>query len=97
MNITLLPGRVLIVPDPPETSNPKGVIIYPDVERKYASTARAYLHEPLGEEDFTGKRIIYVKWSGKPLTWKGIDFLIIKEEAVLGVIEEETDDQDAID
>jgi co-chaperonin GroES (HSP10) len=91
MNISLLPGHVLLIVDPPLTES-KGGILFPDVEKVYACTGYVLLHEPLGivDEDLTKKRIIFRKWSTRDFEWNGTTLTVVHEQNVLAILEEET-------
>jgi len=86
MNITLLPGHLLVVKDPPTTESAGG-IAYPDVETIYPTSAYVHIHEKGGEiaEDLTHRRIIFAKFAERDFEWKGTTFSVVAEAAVLAV------------
>jgi len=86
MTLSLLPGPLLVLPDPDEVA--KGEILYPDVERVHACSGTVMLHERRGLDDLTGKRIFVQKWSDRGLELRGTRFWIIREAAVLMILEE---------
>lgn len=86
-SISMLPGRLLLVVDPPETRSRRG-ILYPDVEAVHAAAGRVLLHEPVDLEDLTGRRVIFQKWAGRPFDWGGTTFHVFREGAILATIEE---------
>jgi len=84
----LLPGRLLINIEPPEDRTKSG-LLYPSVEKVYASTAMVLHHDPHSlEENLTGKRIIFQKWSSKDFEWNGTTLSVIREGNVQAIIEE---------
>ena len=86
MNISLLPGTLLVAKDPDETQ--KGLILYPDVEKVVAVTGTVLMHERRAfDEDLTGKRIVLQKWSQRTLEIQGTTFWVVREAAVLMIVE----------
>lgn len=89
MNISLLPGTLLVSPAPDEAMS-KGGIHYPDVERVVACIGLCHLHEPGGliGEDLTGKNVVIQKWSQRSFEWNGTLLWVIRENAILAVLED---------
>lgn len=89
----LLPGRVLLTRDPPALRYSSGLF---RVDKTYADTGHVLLHEPRAlDEDLTGKRVVFAKWSGKDFEWRGTTLTVLTEGAVLAVIDKETDDAES--
>lgn len=78
--------------DPDETMY-KGVIHLPDVARTRAVTGLCHVHSPLEEDDLTGKRIAFTKWSDREFRLAGHHFCIIHERDVLATLEETDETQ----
>jgi ABC-type amino acid transport substrate-binding protein len=87
MNISLLPGHLLVAKDPDETGTQ--YIHFPDVEHVHACIGTVLMHERRSLEDLTGKRIVIQKWSERILELSGTKFWLIREAAVLMILEEE--------
>lgn len=88
--LRLLPGKALLRLDPDEDR--VGLIYVPDVSRKRSGTARCIWHEPSTsweEDSCAGKRVVYEKWAGKPVTFAGVEYYIVDEGAILATLEED--------
>jgi len=65
-----------------------------------AATGYVPLHEPsnwwlfIKEEDLTGKRIVFDKWSPNAFTWEGVECWLLSEAAVLAVFEKEEEEDE---
>ncbi len=86
--LSVLPGRLLVTRDPLEERTASGRIILPANERKVAATGFCHLHEPVGVENLTGKRIVFERWTWRTFTLDGHEFTIVREGAVLAVEDE---------
>lgn len=83
-DVVMLPGRLLILEEPPIDRTASGRILFPDVERITASCAFVLLHTQKAlERNMTSRRIVFSKHSGKTLELKGTKLRVIREGAVL--------------
>lgn len=99
-----LPGRCLISFELDETSvfkpGMKFDIILPDNLRRKARIAFCHLHNSTFDEDFTEKRIIVDRWSGRPFKvqhadGKEYEYYIISQYSVLATLDELTSQEPA--
>lgn len=83
---TILSGHLLVAPDPDIVH--KGRIHFPDNMHKKSETGLVVQHQPWGlDEDLTGERVLFEKWSWRELSLGGFTFYLIKEESVFAVLE----------
>lgn len=83
----ILPGNVLLAPDPDEVRS-SGGIWFSDGMRKKSETGLVVQHAPLFlEEDLLGKRILVEKWAWKTLDLNGTKFYLLSELSVWAIID----------
>jgi chaperonin GroES len=96
MSITPIHDRILVKPLDPETVTKSGIVI-PDnaqekpsrgtvicVGRGRALDNGTYLTPEVKENEV----VLYGKHAGQPVKVDGLDYLVLKEEDILGIIEE---------
>jgi chaperonin GroES len=96
MQFRPLHDRVVVTRIDPDEKTPGGIII-PDTAKEKPSEGRVISVGP-GRRDETGKitpidlevgdRVLFGKWSGTEVKIEGVDYLIMKESDILGVIEQ---------
>src|SRR5262245_52394026 len=91
-HIRVLPGRLIVLPDQ-DLKMHRGILHLPEQRAQPARTGVVILHNPAREEDFTNKRVVFDRWSGRPFKLirneQVAEFVLVHETAVLAVIEKE--------
>jgi chaperonin GroES len=97
MKFRPLRDRVVVERIDPEAKSAGGIII-PDTAQEKPSQGEIIAIGP-GSRDESGKlipidlkvgdRVLFGKWSGNEVKLDGVDYLIMKESDIMGVIEEE--------
>jgi co-chaperonin GroES (HSP10) len=82
----VLPGNLLVIPDPDQTS--KGSIYFPDNMHAKAQTGIVVQHGELYLDNLEGQRILFEKWTWRELKMKGIEFYIVTEASVWATVSE---------
>lgn len=87
--MTLLGDRVLVLPDPAEEVS-KGGIIIPDTAKEKPRRGKVIYVGPGTKDDPTtlkpGDIILYGKYSGTDYSHEGIEYLIMRETDVMGIL-----------
>jgi chaperonin GroES len=93
MSVTLLDNRVLISPQQEETSN--GGIVLPGSAQEKSDTGLVKATGPGKTKEDGGKiamtvkdgdKVLYSKYSGTEVKIAGEDYIIIREEDIMGVL-----------
>ena len=96
MNFRPLHDRVVVTRIDVNDKTPGGIII-PDTAKEKPSEGEVISVGPGGRDeagkitpiDLTvGDRVLFGKWSGTEVKIEGVDYLIMKESDILGVIEQ---------
>ncbi|MBU0650176.1 co-chaperone GroES [Patescibacteria group bacterium] len=90
-----LADYLLIEPAEKETTLPSGIVL-PDTSKEKPQEGKVLAKGP-GKKDENGKnveidvkvgaKVIYKKWGGTEIRQNGKDYLLVKEEDILAVIE----------
>jgi chaperonin GroES len=97
MKFRPLHDRVVVERIEPEAKSAGGIII-PDTAQEKPSQGEIIAVGPGGRDESgklipvdlkVGDRILFGKWSGTEVKLDGVDYLIMKESDIMGVIEEE--------
>jgi chaperonin GroES len=92
-----LHDRVVVKRIDAESKSAGGIII-PDTAQEKPSQGEIIAVGPGGRDEAgklipldlkTGDRVLFGKWSGTEVKLDGVDYLIMKESDIMGVIEEE--------
>jgi chaperonin GroES len=89
MKLKPINDRIVIKPAPAEEKT-KGGIIIPDTAKEKPQRGEVVAAGP-GKEDIkmtvkVGDVVLYGKYSGQELTYEGVDYLIMREDDVLVII-----------
>lgn len=89
MKLKPINDRIVIKPAPAEEKT-KGGIIIPDTAKEKPQRGEVVAVGP-GKEDVkmtvkVGDVVLYGKYSGQELTYEGVDYLIMREDDVLVII-----------
>ncbi|MBP7238613.1 MAG: co-chaperone GroES [Saprospiraceae bacterium] len=89
MKLKPINDRIVIKPAPAEEKT-KGGIIIPDTAKEKPQRGEVVAVGP-GKEDIkmtvkVGDVVLYGKYSGQELTYEGVDYLIMREDDVLVII-----------
>jgi chaperonin GroES len=96
MKFRPLHDRVVVERIDPEAKSAGGIII-PDTAKEKPSQGEIIAVGPGGRDESgmlipidlkVGDRVLFGKWSGTEVKIDGVDYLIMKESDVMGVIEE---------
>ena len=96
MKVRPLQDRV-IVKRIAEEEKTKGGIIIPDTAKEKPSEGEVISVGPGGRDDKgnlvpidlkTGDRVLFGKWSGTEVKLDGVDYLIMKESDIMGVLDQ---------
>ena len=96
MKFRPLHDRVVVTRIDPDSKTAGGIII-PDTAKEKPSEGEIIAVGPGGRDENgklipieleTGDRVLFGKWSGTEVKLDGIDYLIMKESDVMGVIEQ---------
>ena len=96
VNIKPLEDKILVQANEAETTTASGLVI-PDTAKEKPSQGEAIAVGPGGRDEAgklipidvkVGDRILFGKWSGTEVKLDGVEYLIMKESDVMGIIEE---------
>jgi chaperonin GroES len=96
MQFRPLHDRVVVTRIDAEDKTPGGIII-PDTVKEKPSEGRVISVGPGGRDEAgkiipidlkVGDRVLFGKWSGTEVKIEGVEYLIMKESDIMGVIEE---------
>jgi chaperonin GroES len=96
MKFRPLHDRVIVERIDPEAKSAGGIII-PDTAQEKPSQGEIIAVGPGGRDESgklipvdlkVGDRVLFGKWSGTEVKLDGVDYLIMKESDIMGVIEE---------
>jgi chaperonin GroES len=96
MKFRPLHDRVVVTRIHPDDKTPGGIII-PDTAKEKPSEGRVISVGPGGRDEAgkitpvdleVGDRVLFGKWSGTEVKIEGVEYLIMKESDILGVIEQ---------
>ncbi len=81
--------RVVVKPAPADTKTSGGIII-PDTAKEKPQQGKVIAVGP-GKDDNkmtvkVGDKVLYGKYSGQELNWKGDDYLIMREDDILVIL-----------
>ncbi|KKS22309.1 MAG: 10 kDa chaperonin [candidate division WWE3 bacterium GW2011_GWA1_41_8] len=90
-----LSDYVLIEPMDSQTTTPSGIVI-PDTAKEKPQQGRVIAAGPGKTEDgkttplqvAVGQVVMYKKWGGTEVRQEGKDYLLVKEEDILAIVEE---------
>ncbi len=90
MKLKPINDRIVIKPAPAEEKT-KGGIIIPDTAKEKPQRGEVVAVGP-GKEDIkmtvkVGDVVLYGKYSGQELTYEGVDYLIMREDDVLVILQ----------
>lgn len=81
MNLYILPGHMLIAPDPDEVR--KGRIWFSDNMHRKATTGLVVLHNQLFLDEFMeGKHVLFEKWSWREVVLQDTLFYLVPERSI---------------
>jgi chaperonin GroES len=98
MKFRPLHDRIVVERVDAEVKSAGGIII-PDTAQEKPSQGKVIAVGPGGRDEAgklipidlkTGDRVLFGKWSGTEVKIDGVDYLIMKESDIMGVIEETT-------
>ena len=96
MKFRPLHDRVVVERIDPEAKSAGGIII-PDTAQEKPSQGEIIAVGPGGRDEAgklipidlkVGDRVLFGKWSGTEVTLDGVDYLIMKESDIMGVLQE---------
>ena len=96
MNFRPLHDRVVVTRIDPETKTSGGIII-PDTAKEKPTEGEVIAVGPGGRDESgklipidlkNGDRVLFGKWSGTEVKIDGVEYLIMKESDIMGVVEQ---------
>jgi len=96
MNFRPLHDRVVVTRIDPETKTGGGIII-PDTAKEKPTEGEVIAVGPGGRDESgklipielkNGDRVLFGKWSGTEVKIDGVEYLIMKESDIMGVVEQ---------
>ena len=96
MNFRPLHDRVVVTRIDPETKTSGGIII-PDTAKEKPTEGAVIAVGPGGRDESgkliplelkNGDRVLFGKWSGTEVKIDGVEYLIMKESDIMGVVEQ---------
>ena len=98
MKFRPLHDRVVVTRIDAESKSPGGIII-PDTAKEKPTEGEVIAVGPGGRDESgklipidikSGDRVLFGKWSGTEVKIEGVEYLIMKESDIMGVIEQST-------
>ena len=95
LSVTPLHDRVIVKPAPAEEKTAGGIII-PDTAKEKPMEGEIIAVGPGGRDENgklvpldvkAGDRILFGKWSGTEIKLDGVEYLIMKESDIMGILE----------
>ena len=86
LNIKPLADRVLIEPAAAETKTASGIII-PDNSKEKPAQGEVVAVGKKAEDVKAGDKVIFGKYSGQEVKVEGVEYLIMKEEDIFGILQ----------
>lgn len=88
-----LGNRVVILPDPVETTTDSGIILTLDEKAERSQTTTGIVHDfgpaawldpVMGGKPWVekGDHVVYAKYSGKNFEYNGIEYVVVNDDAI---------------